>query len=189
MLVRRFVLLALIALFACLTLAAQVAPTPAADSPEIAKLVEREFGPSFVIDASSPAIYGDFDGDGVEDLALVAAGKNPLTSAVEFEFKVIDPYNAYFGYGDPKVTMTFGTVSGKPRFVLILHSWQSTSAKPKYVVANLPFEHIEITHTFVKIKKLRVKIAAVSAQEAGGLTSIVYWNGKKYKWEVTGSTN
>lgn len=165
------------------------APTPVVDSAEIKEVVEREFGQGFTIDTSSAVIYGDFDGDGVPDLALVAEGKNPLTSAVEFDFKVIDPYNAFYGYGDPKVTMTFGTDIGKPHYVLVLHSWQETTAKPKFVVVNLPFEHIEITHTYVKIKKLRVKIAAISAQEAGGITSMIYWDGKKYKWQVTGSVN
>jgi hypothetical protein len=193
MFLRRLALIAQIALFCSMTFsglatAAQTAPAEmAAADPEMVKLVAREFGPDFTIDTSSPVIVGDFDGDGVEDMALVVAGKNPLTAAVEFGFKVIDPYNGFFGYGDPKVTMTFGTDTGKPRFVLVVHSWQASPAKAKFVIVNLPFDHIEITHTYLKVKKKKIMIAAISAQEAGGLTSRVYWDGKKYKWEVTGS--
>src|SRR5512146_20239 len=63
----------------------------------------REFGPSFQIDKTFPVLTADLDGDGAEDVIVVATGKEVLVGQVEFHYKVIDPSNAYFGYGDPKV--------------------------------------------------------------------------------------
>lgn len=181
--------------FALITLgaAAQTAPdptlasrTPGAQDNKVA-MMAREFGPGFTLLPDFPVMAGDLDGDGTEDLVFVVTGKNPLLSEGEFGFKVIDPYNTFFGFGDPKITMTFGTLEpGPTKYVLILHNWKADVAKTKYVIVNFPFTKLELGKIVNRKKK---PVMALEAQESGGVNSVVYWDGKKYKWEVMGESD
>ena len=76
--------------------------------PETAKkLVSAQFGPGYTLLTPLDPMIGDFNGDGIPDLVLVAHATNPLVNSVGFNYKVIDPYYSFYGYGDPKVTMSF----------------------------------------------------------------------------------
>ncbi|HZI55165.1 MAG TPA: hypothetical protein VFF39_00250, partial [Verrucomicrobiae bacterium] len=79
-------------------------PTPApaapgADAAQLSALVKQQFGETFTIPAKfpTPIITADFDGDGVEDVAIVANSKDPLPDSYAFKYDVSDPYHAYFG--------------------------------------------------------------------------------------------
>src|SRR5260370_21007167 len=69
--------------------------------------VQQQFGKDFTLVPEVGAVFGDLDGDGVEDVAIAARCKNPLPDQAEHNYTVIDPYYDFFGYGDPKVTTTF----------------------------------------------------------------------------------
>jgi hypothetical protein len=155
------------------------AAVPALSSDALKQIVAREFGASFELLDIAP-LFLDMDGDGSEDAVLIATSKNPLVDATELRYKVVDPYDEYFGFGDPKITAGFSpTQIGPPRFLLVLHGWRETAPKAKYVIINLPFDKLSAGRTLRKKKA----VAAIVAEEAGGLTSNVYWDGKKYKWE------
>ncbi len=167
--------------------AQQQAPTPAqvtssekpVTSELLKQLVANEFGPTFEMLEFDP-LFMDIDGDGAEDAVIVATSKNPLLDMNELHFKVIDPYDSYFGIGDPKITAGFApTQLGPPRYLLVLHNWRAAPPKAKFVIINLPFEKLSAGRTLHKKKA----IAAIQAEESGGLVSAVFWDGKKYKWE------
>ncbi len=184
---RHLLVLAVIWSLPCLAISQTAAPA-AAPNPDAQQMAAREFGPSFTLDAKFPALTGDLDGDSQEDLVLVATAKNPLTDAGEFRYKVVDPYDDYFGFGDPKVTVSFfASNAGSPRYLLVVHAWRAPAPKAKYVIINLPFERLSISPQLINKKRLMV----INAEEAAGVGSATYWDSrrKKYRWEPTYANN
>src|SRR5215467_8173924 len=105
-------------LLTCIAAAAQsaqntnqppAAPSATFDSAQLAALVKRQFGDTFTIPAkfANSVMAADFDGDGVEDLALVADSKDPIPDSYNFKYEIADPYNAYFGMGNPRISSAF----------------------------------------------------------------------------------
>ncbi len=165
---------------------------PAVPDPALAELVTRQFGPGYQLLPAFAPLEADFDGDGVADLALAAHTGNPLTNAVEHNYKVIDPYNAFFGYGNPKVTEGFNAHDPRQQglVVLIIHGagaegWHSATPKAKFVVINLPFTRLSLSRVQVKHKKT---VAAIAADETDTVSSVIFWSGKKYKYEPNGAS-
>lgn len=146
------------------------------------EMITNEFGGGFKLDPKFAPIMTDLDADGAQDLVLVSFGKNPLGATIEKEYKVLDPYDAYFGFGDPKVTTKFSNFGdGTSHCVLIIHNYQAAKPKAKFVIVNLPFEKLALGSTPYKKKT----VTGISATEEGGLNAIVFWDGKKYRWEPT----
>jgi hypothetical protein len=147
------------------------------------EFVSLQFGPDFVLIDKSPVLTADLDGDGTEDAVFVATRKtNPLVDQDTFHYKVIDPYDEYFGWGDPRVTAAFNKDDPeKAKYVLIVHDWQAATPKVKLVVLNLPFEKLAIHR--IPGKKNKV-YTAITAEDLSGETSAIYWDvkKKKYKW-------
>ncbi len=157
------------------------APDPAPSGETLQQLVAREFGPTFEL-LDFPPLLMDVDGDGAEDAVIIATSKNPLLDAGELHYKVVDPYDDYFGLGDPKITAGFSpTNPGPPRYLLVIHTWRNATPKAKFVIINVPFEKLSAGRVLRKKKP----VAAITAEEAGGITAAVYWDGKKYKWQPT----
>lgn len=188
--------LSLIALILiCRLLPAQKDPANAAtsnapDGPTLAKIIKSQFGPGYKVLPGFAPIVADFDGDGVEDLAVAAKAVNPLLNSVEYHYTVIDPYHSFFGYGNPKVMMEFGADDPRQQghVILILHGaknggWQAAEPKAKFVVVNLPYNKLSLSHVLLHKKP----IGALAAEEPDRVSSVVYWNGKKYKYEPMGA--
>ena len=155
--------------------------------------VQRTFGKDFTIVPEVGGMVGDVDGDGVEDAVIAARCKNPLLNEAEHKYTVIDPYYTFFGYGDPKVSMTFVVESPTKRglVVLIIHgagpeAWHSETPKAKYVVINLPYR----TLTVRKMNLGKKTVQAIYAEEGNELneTSALFFDGKKYKYLPMGSS-
>jgi hypothetical protein len=153
----------------------------AQNAPNPKEYVSSQFGEEFVLLDRFPMLTGDLDGDGTEDAVFVATRKgNPLVDEQQFHYKVIDPYDEYFGWGDPRVTSTFNTHDPEQiKYILIVHDWHAAVPKSKLVVLNLPFEKLGITRIPTKKKKI---VTAITAEDLGGTTSAIYWDGKKYRW-------
>jgi hypothetical protein len=181
----------------------QAAPAAKAQVPEdLAKVVKEQFGPdckvamersSIVVnyrtktdDKWNPFLTADLDHDGVPDAVIIARCENPVARKDEFGYVMTDPYMAYHGYGDPKITQEFA--SGDPmqgHVVLIIHGagaegWRAAKPKAKFLVLNLPFNKLDITH--VVAKKGKPPVDALLLQEGETMSSVVWWDGKKYRW-------
>lgn len=165
-----------------------------AQSPQVDNdFVQKQFGATCRFDETSNLVStADLDGDGVEDAVIVAHCKNPLIDEAEHNFKVLDPYNAFFGYSDPKVTSQFQSEDpgSRGRVLLVIHgagdaAWRTNEPKAKFVIINLPFKQIGVKRLMLKKKP----VAAIFAEESGGeqTNSALFWNGKKYRYQPLGS--
>ena len=132
-------------------------------------------------------LIGDLDGDGVEDAVIVVRFKNPLAGQGGYDYKVVDPYFTYHGYGNPKVTATFQSEDPRENhMILVIHGagpegWRAEKPKAKFVIINLPFEFLSIAPVLLDKKKNK-RVMAIMAEESDGASSSCYWDGKKYKW-------
>jgi hypothetical protein len=167
------------------------APTGAsatgADLTQLAAIVKQQFGDTFTIPAKfpTPVITADFDGDGVEDVAIVASSKDPMPDSYAFKYEVADPYHAYFGFGNPKVTSTFGTDSGHTHHVLVIfgsgkEAWHAATPKGKFVLINVPFDTCEVGRMLISKKK--PPIFVIKVLESQIMDSALWWEVKKKRW-------
>src|ERR1700748_532715 len=88
---------------------AAVAQTAAQPATVDNAFVQKQFGTTCKLLPEPPPYVGDLDGDGIQDVVMAANCKDPMMDQAEHSFKVIDPYNTFFGYGDPKVTTAFAS--------------------------------------------------------------------------------
>ena len=174
-------------------------PTAPQSAPgvDLAALVKQQFGATFTLPQGyvTPLITADFDGDGVEDVAIVADSKEPLPDSFSFKYTVADPYNSYFGFGNPAVTSNFNTSDPRKNHDLLIifgagaDSWHAATPKGKFVIINLPFDSIEVSRML--IKKNKPPIFVIKAHEAQIMDSAVFWDAKKkrWKWEPGNAVN
>ena len=154
--------------------------------------VEQAFGSNCHL-VGMPSLRGDLDGDGVEDLVIPAHCTSPLMDQAQNNYVVVDPYDSFFGYGNPKVTTAFVADDPQRRgfSLLVIHgagpdAWHAAVPKAKFMLVNIPFRDIKIRKLQVK-KKARM---AIYVEETGGdaMTSMVYWDGKRYRYDPMGSS-
>lgn len=169
----------------------QESPKPATSAPIDNDFVQKEFGSSCSL-IGSPPLVADLNGDGVEDVVIPARCKNPMIDQTDDNFAVIDPYYGFFGYGNPKVSTQFSTEVPERRglVLLVIHgsgplAWRSPTPQAKFVMINLPFKEISV-------KKLRLRkktVMAIYMEETGAdqMTSAIFWDGKKYRYEPMGA--
>ena len=156
--------------------------------------VHQQFGDSCSLDPQWKPVTGDLNADGVEDIVMVARCTNPVIDQDEKDFKVIDPMNSFYGYGDPKVTSGFGQTDPRLKGVslLIIHgagaeAWRSATPQAKFVVINIAVKTVAVKKMKINKKK---STAAIYVQEATAdqTTSAIYWDGKKYRYEPMGAS-
>src|SRR3984893_18053471 len=171
---------------------AQQPPKPSSSAVDNA-FVQKQFGSTCPLREGPPQLKADMDGDGIEDLIVAARCTNALADQAENNFAVIDPYNAFYGYGDTKITTQFASEDPATRglVLLVIHgtgpeAWRAATPKAKFVIINLPFKQIAVKKLSVKKKN----VMAIYAEEAGGdrMTSATFWDGKKYRYQPIGSS-
>lgn len=157
--------------------------------------VHKQFGSNCSLLTSPLPMVADLNGDGVDDLVIPANCTKPLVDAGENNYRVIDPYNSFFGYGDPKVTTGFASEDPMHRAyaLLVIHgagpdAWHSDSPKAKFLIVNVPYK--DITVKKVAFSKKKKAVMAIYVEESGGdqMTSVVSWDGRKYKYSPLGSS-
>jgi len=167
---------------------AQQATSPNVDN----DFVQKQFGTNCNL-IGMPPLKADLDSDGIEDMVIPARCTSPLMDQAEDNYVVLDPYNSFFGYGNPKVTTAFVADDPMRRgfSLLVIHgagpeAWHATSPKAKFMLVNIPFRDVRVRKLQVK-KKIRM---AIYVDETGGnaMTSVVFWDGKKYRYNPMGST-
>jgi hypothetical protein len=107
-------------------------------------------------------------------------------------FRVVDPYYDFFGYGDPKITTTFseGNPALRGLVALVINgagpdAWRSATPKSKFVIVNLPFKGLSVRKMQLNKKRM---IEAIYVEEAGdmGESSAVFFDGKKFRYVPMG---
>ena len=166
---------------------AAAAPSAAVDTAQIAALVKQQFGDTFTLPAKfpTPLITADFDGDGVEDVAIVANSKDPMPDSYAFKYEVADPYHAYFGFGNPKYTSSFRVDPEHTHHLLVIfgsgkEAWHTATPKNKFVLVNVPFDTLEVGRMLITKKK--PPIFVIKAIESQVMDSAVWWEAKKKRW-------
>ena len=190
--------------FAVLLTAAAVAqkkvppPPPApAKSPSPAvtdEFIHKQFGDNCSLIAGPRQFVGDLDGDGIDDLLVVAKCKDPMQDRDEYGFSVADPYDTFMGFGDVKVTSTFASDVPERRGVSLLivegaekGGWQAEQPKAKFVLINLPFKTLTVKKLNTK-KRIALGVYMEEQGEGESTSSVVFWDGKKYRYMQLGAT-
>jgi hypothetical protein len=154
--------------------------------------IHKQFGEEFSLLPVSTPYLRDVDGDGVEDFVILARSKKPMLDAAEHSYKVVDPYYEFYGYGDPRLTASFGSedVTEKNLVVLVIHgagvdAWRSETPKAKFVIINLPVKKVSVRRLQLRKKQINAIFAEEADSSAGD--SVVFWDGKQYKYQPLGT--
>jgi hypothetical protein len=201
-LTRLALLIGIIGLLCAIAVAQQPAITPS--SPPTIPLVtangitveqafiHKQFGEEFSLAPASSPYTRDVDGDGVEDLVIVARSKKPMIDAAEHNYRVVDPYYQFYGYGDPKLTVSFGSedLTEKNLVILVIHgagteAWRAEKPKAKFVIINVPLKRLTVKRLQLRKKQVNA-IFAVEA-DAAASDSVLFWDGKNYKYQPIGT--
>ena len=166
------------------------APFPAVTD----ELVHKQFGDNCTVLVGPHQFTMDLDGDGVDDLVVAARCKNPMADRDEYSFQIVDPYDSFLGFGDVKVTSSFASDAPERRglCLLIIHgdgpaAWRSEKPKAKFMLINLPFKTLAAKKLSLK-KRMAIAIYMEETGEADNLSSVVFWDGKKYRYQPLGSS-
>jgi hypothetical protein len=171
------------------------APPQSATAPAVSvdqAFVRKQFGEEFSLLPMSTPFIRDVDGDGVDDFVMVAKSKKPMLDAAEHSYRVVDPYYDFFGYGDPKLTASFGSedLMEKNLVVLVIHgagadAWRAEKPKAKFVIINLPFKKVTVRRLQLRKKVVNAIFAEEASSSAGD--SVVFWDGKQYRYQPIGT--
>jgi len=196
---RRFLLLPVLASLLSIAYAQKTpAPAPARakqPSPAVTdEFIHKQFGDNCSLMPGPPQFVADLDGDGIEDLVVAAKCKNPMADKDEYNFVVADPYDTFLGFGDVKVTSTFASDEPARRglSLLIIHgadkdAWRAEKPNAKFVLINMPFKTVAVKRLVMK-KKTTLGIYMEETGEGESTSSVLFWDGKKYKYTQLGST-
>ena len=195
----KYLLLFVPALLAATMFAQKTQPVPPSratqPSPAVTdEFIQTQFGDNCSLLPGPPQFVADLDGDGVDDLLVVAKCRNPLADRDEYGFLVADPYDAFLGFGDVKVTSTFATDVPERRGICLLiiegtqtDGWRTEKPKAKFLLINLPFKSIAIKRLALR-KRTTLGVFMEETGEGDTTSSVVFWDGKKYRYTMLGST-
>jgi hypothetical protein len=196
---RKSLLLPILALLAATAFAQKMQPVSPSratqPSPAVTNdFIQKQFGDGCSLMSGPPQFVADLDGDGVEDLLVVAKCRNPLADRSEYGFMVADPYDSFLGFGDVKVTSTFATDVPERRGLCLLiiegtqsEGWRAEQPKAKFMLINLPFKSIAIKRLALR-KRTTLGVFMEETGEGDTTSSVVFWDGKKYRYTMLGST-
>lgn len=189
----RFIL-ALAPLLVCLVLVSSAEDTSKSATPATIDnaFVQKTFGEDCTVNTAVPAQVADLDGDGVDDIVIAARCTNPMINVAEHNYTVIDPASAFYGLGDPHITTEFSTLQPEQRSLalLIIHgagkeAWKSDTPKAKFLIVNLAYKNITVKK--FQIRKKTIEAIYVEELSEDQMTSVIMWDGKKYRYEPLGS--
>jgi hypothetical protein len=187
----RLPLLAAFVFASVLSVFAQDAAKPSATIDN--DFVHKTFGEDCTLNTAIQPQVADFDGDSVDDIVIAARCTNPMIDATEHKYSVIDPASAFYGLSDPHITTQFSTLQPEQRSLslLIIHgagkdAWRSADPKAKFLIVNLAYKNVSAKKFQLK-KKKTIEGIYVEELSEDQTTSVLLWDGKKYKYEPLGS--
>lgn len=195
----KFLLISGLALLAATTFAQKAQPAPPSPatqpSPAVTNdFIQKQFGDNCSLIPGPPQFAADLDGDGAEDLVVVAKCRNPLADRYEYGFMVADPYDSFLGFGDVKVTSTFASDEPERRGLSLLiiegnqsEGWRTDKPKAKFMFINLPFKSIVVKRLSLR-KRTTLGVYMEETGEGESTLSVLFWDGKKYRYAQLGST-
>jgi hypothetical protein len=158
------------------------------------EFIQKQFGENCSLMPGPPQFIADLDADGADDLVVAAKCKNPMADKDEYDFVVADPYDTFLGFGDVKVTSTFATDEPERRglSLLIIHGaekdgWRAEKPKAKFMLINLPFKTLTVKRLALK-KKTILGVYMEETGEGEDTSSVLFWDGKRYRYQQLGST-
>jgi hypothetical protein len=117
-----------------------------------------------------------------------------MADQAEYGFKVVDPYDSFLGFGDVKLTSTFASDEPERKGVSLLivqgvgpEAWHSDKPKLKFLMINLPFKTLTVKRLALK-KRTVLGVYMEERGEGEQTSSVIFWDGKKYKYQQLGST-
>src|SRR5215468_3525824 len=137
--------------------------------------------------AQSPVPDNDYVHQQFGDACSLDPQCNPLIDQDEKNFRVIDPLNSFYGYGDPKITSGFGQVDPRLKGIslLIVHgsgadAWRASQPEAKFVVINIAVKSATLKRMRLRRKK---SVIAIYVEEASAdqMTAGIFWDGRKYR--------
>lgn len=165
-------------------------PSPAVTD----EFIQKQFGENCTLMPGPPQFVADLDADGADDLIVAAKCKNPMADKDEYDFVVADPYDTFLGFGDVRVTSTFATDEPERRGIslLIIHGtdkdgWRAEKPKAKFMLINMPFKTLTVKRLALK-KKTILGVYMEETGEGEDTSSVLFWDGKKYRYQQLGST-
>ena len=156
--------------------------------------IHQQFSEDCSLLQGPPQFVADLNGDGVEDLIVAARCKNPIANQAEYSYLVDDPYDTFLGFGDTKLTSKFDSERPERKGVclLIVHGdgadgWRAAKPKAKFLMINLPFKTLSVKRLDLK-KRHTMGVYMEEAGEGESTSSVIFWDGKKYRYMQMGST-
>jgi hypothetical protein len=158
------------------------------------KFVHQQFGDSCSLEPKFAPMVADLNSDGVADIVLVARCKNALIDQGEKDYKVIDPMDSFYGYGNTAITTSFAPDDPKLRglALLVIHgsgpdAWRSATPLAKFVIINIPVKTLTLKKMKVR-RKRTVSAIYVEQASADEMTAVILWDGKNYRYQPLGSS-
>jgi hypothetical protein len=65
-------------------------------------------------------------------------------------------------------------------------AWRSDKPKPKFLLINLPFKTLTVKRLALK-KRTVLGVYMEEQGEGEATSSVIFWDGKKYRYQVLGS--
>ncbi len=183
---RRFTLILLLAGLLVISIVSSAAAEPS----------KKPAPPPAPAKAPSPAVTDELVHKQFGENCTLLVGPPQFTMDLrdEYSFQIVDPYDSFLGFGDVKVTSSFASDAPERRGVclLIIHgdgpdAWRSEKPKAKFMLINLPFKTLAAKKLSLK-KKMAMAIYMEETGEAENLSSVVFWDGKKYRYQPLGSS-
>jgi len=102
--------------------------------------------------------------------------------------------DSFYGYGNTKITTAFGQDDPRLRGIclLIIHgsgpeAWRSATPQAKFVVINIAVKTVAVKKMKVTRKRMATAIY-IEEQSGDEMTSALFWDGKKYRYDPLGSS-
>jgi hypothetical protein len=177
---------------------AQPTPAPATPQPaEINDKVARIFHGAVQLDASqkTPALVGDFDGDGSEDIAFAvrptAAGLEEINSEVS-NWTLVDPRQVVLPDPHSTVQKLPPIVHVKAQqgdtFIALIHGygkdgWRDAAAQQTYLLRNAVGSNPRVASKQDASSRFNLRFRGdVIEEELSGTQGVLEWTGATYAW-------